>query len=479
MGDKSEAGPRDIRINNSAPTSLFPTMQSTTIALSLGALSFILLRTIFRKAKGSLPPGPPGLPLIGNVLDMPSTMEWLKFADWGAKWGDICSVSLFGQPIVILNSATIIQDLNENTAAFSTRPRLPMAGELVGYDQTLVLIPYGPRFRTYRKYFANQIGSLGGVQQVIMETEIHRFLKRLLLNPGADAISNHLRKLTGAIILRITYGIEVQEHRKSKQQLQCRYSARKVYFLMAIVTGSAFLVDVFPAMLRIPEILAPFKQTARIWARETKDMVEAPYHFVRQQMTSGTAPISFVSSLLKEEEKLSEEDLRDIKFTAASFYGGGADTSAAAMQAFFLAMVLAPEVQREAQTEIDSVVGTTRLPLFSDREQLPYVSAVVTELLRWHSVAPLGEWRDLRPDVVGMLIQRDDSFNRHLHLGSIEDHTVFESEVVGAILALSSTPSHPSPTSTVSSSVSIIKAPSVPSNTLYNNRPNTFSLLST
>ncbi|KAK6981723.1 OrdA protein [Favolaschia claudopus] len=310
-------------------------MQSTTIALSLGALSFILLRTIFRKAKGSLPPGPPGLPLIGNVLDMPSTMEWLKFADWGAKWGDICSVSLFGQPIVILNSATIIEDLNENTAAFSTRPRLPMAGELVGYDQTLVLIPYGPRFRTYRKYFANQIGSLGGVQQVIvMETEIHRFLKRLLLNPGADAISNHLRKLTGAIILRITYGIEVQEEND------------------------------------------PF--TARIWARETKHMVEAPYHFVRQQMTSGTAPISFVSSLLKEEEKLSEEDLRDIKFTAASFYGGGADTSAAAMQAFFLAMVLAPEVQREAQTEIDSVVGTTRLPLFSD------------QLLRWHSVAPLG-----------------------------------------------------------------------------------------
>ncbi|KAK6981371.1 OrdA protein [Favolaschia claudopus] len=322
-------------------------MQSTTIALSLGALSFILLRTIFRKAKGSLPPGPPGLPLIGNVLDMPSTMEWLKFADWGAKWGDICSVSLFGQPIVMLNSATIIEDLNENTAAFSTRPRLPMAGELVGYDQTLVLIPYGPRFRTYRKYFANQIGSLGGVQQVIvMETEIHRFLKRLLLNPGADAISNHLRKLTGAIILRITYGIEVQEEND------------------------------------------PF--TARIWARETKHMVEAPYHFVRQQMTSGTAPISFVSSLLKEEEKLSEEDLRDIKFTAASFYGGGADTSAAAMQAFFLAMVLAPEVPREAQTEIDSVVGTTRLPLFSDREQLPYVSAVVTELLRWHSVAPLG-----------------------------------------------------------------------------------------
>jgi hypothetical protein len=46
----------------------------------------------------------------------------------------------------------------------------------------------------------------------------------------------------------------------------------------------AFLVDVFPAMLNIPELLAPFKQTARVWARATKNMVEAPYLFVRRQM---------------------------------------------------------------------------------------------------------------------------------------------------------------------------------------------------
>ncbi|KAJ7889646.1 hypothetical protein B0H13DRAFT_1495260, partial [Mycena leptocephala] len=39
--------------------------------------------------------------------------------------------------------------------------------------------------------------------------------------------------------------------------------------------------------------------------------------------------------------------------------------------------------------------------------------------------------------------QRDDSFTRRLHLGSDQDHTVFESEVAGATLALTSIPSLP------------------------------------
>jgi hypothetical protein len=80
--------------------------------------------------------------------------------------------------------------------------------------------------------------------------------------------------------------------------------------------------------------------------------------------TAGTAPVSFVSSLLEDEEKLREQDVRDIKYTASSFYGGthhppiipelfteiclgigGADTTAASLYAFFLAMVLSPGSQ--------------------------------------------------------------------------------------------------------------------------------------
>ena len=53
-------------------------------------------------------------------------------------------------------------------------------------------------------------------------------------------------------------------------------------------------------------------------------------------------------------------------------------------------MVLFPDVQKKAQTEIDAVVGTGRLPTFADQPDLPYVNAVVTEVFRWNSVGPLG-----------------------------------------------------------------------------------------
>ena len=55
-------------------------------------------------------------------------------------------------------------------------------------------------------------------------------------------------------------------------------------------------------------------------------------------------------------------------------------------------MTLFPDVQKKAQAEIDAVVGNDRLPSFSDRTQLPYIEALVMEVLRWHVVAPLGQF---------------------------------------------------------------------------------------
>lgn len=45
-------------------------------------------------------------------------------------------------------------------------------------------------------------------------------------------------------------------------------------------------------------------------------------------------------------------------------------------------MALHPEAQKKAQAEIDSVVGTDRLPEFSDMDSLPYVTALTEEVWR-------------------------------------------------------------------------------------------------
>lgn len=60
------------------------------------------------------------------------------------------------------------------------------------------------------------------------------------------------------------------------------------------------------------------------------------------------------------------------------------------MTTFFLAMVLHPDVQLRAREEIDRVVGGDRLPNVKDRENLPYIEAVLKEAFRWHPIAPMG-----------------------------------------------------------------------------------------
>jgi cytochrome P450 len=60
------------------------------------------------------------------------------------------------------------------------------------------------------------------------------------------------------------------------------------------------------------------------------------------------------------------------------------------LQTFFLTMALHPDVQLSAQKQLDEVVGNDRLPEFSDLDSLPYIHAIVKELMRWKPVTPLG-----------------------------------------------------------------------------------------
>jgi len=70
-------------------------------------------------------------------------------------------------------------------------------------------------------------------------------------------------------------------------------------------------------------------------------------------------------------------------------FEGGSDTGLTALLTFILAMLCFPHAQREAQEELDEVIGKERLPDHEDEGSLPYVKAIVYECFRWQTVTPL------------------------------------------------------------------------------------------
>ncbi|KAI3326205.1 cytochrome P450 oxidoreductase OrdA-like protein [Xylariaceae sp. AK1471] len=360
-------------------------------ALVIGVRIIILV--MVRKKGGPLPPGPKGLPWVGNVSGFPARgvrewEHWLKFKD---LYGPISSVTAFGTTIIVLHSQELALELFEKRSAnYSSRTRLVFGGEMVGWGDILPLVPYNKQFRAHRRHLHTMIGTQALISPYfpLQEIEVHRFLFRLLQEP--ESFIAQIRTVAGAIILKMTYGYTIEPH-KPDPLVQLVNSALE-QFAASTVPG-VWLVDIIPALRYIPEWIpgARFKKTAKEWKATLRETIEKPLRFTKQRIAAGDYENSYASDFYKNKgENLSSEDEHLLKWSALSLYGGGADTSVSTLACFFLAMTLHPEVQHKAREEIDRVVGSDRLPTFSDRKDLPYVDAVVTEAWRWHPVTPMG-----------------------------------------------------------------------------------------
>jgi len=180
--------------------------------------------------------------------------------------------------------------------------------------------------------------------------------------------------------------------------------------------GLGILIDFFPKLKHWPTWLSGsgFKRHAYMTQKLVGVMKDEPYKMVISNMASGKAPASFLAELLEEfsqKEHPSPEEDADIKDAAATYYGAGSDTVTIALLLFTLCMVKHPEAFKKAQEEIDRVIGHDRLPDFEDRELLPYLNALLKELLRWHLPFLLG--------IPHQSMQDDEYRGYHIPRGSL------------------------------------------------------------
>ncbi|TFK48005.1 cytochrome P450 [Heliocybe sulcata] len=361
----------------------------------LPALAIVILLTAWlfssrsRRGRLPLPPGPKGLPLIGNLLDFPAKFQWLTFDKWHEQYGDIVYLNLAGQSLVILGSPEATSAFfDQKSGVYSDRPRFVMVNELIGWEEfNVASYPYGNAWRELRRVFHQQYHS-GVIPRYypIFRRHAHRLLRNLLAQP--KDIEHHLLHTASAIILDTMYGIDVVD----RDDPYVTIADKAMEAIVEAANPGSFLVDSFPALKYVPSWFpgAEFQRKAIRWKALMKDMLNKPFQVVKDGMQQGRAMSSIAATMLQEVSPDDEEHGEYvIKAVGAASYAAGSDTTSATTQVFALAMAMHPEVQARAQAELDAVVGPNRLPDFDDRPNLPYVNAIVRELARWLPVVPL------------------------------------------------------------------------------------------
>ncbi|KAF5354610.1 hypothetical protein D9757_012338 [Collybiopsis confluens] len=353
------------------------------------------------KRRSLLPPGPPRKPLVGNLFDIPREKAWLQFTQWHGQYGDLVYMEVLGKSILVLNSIKAVNDLLVDRASlYSDRPTFTMVGELMGLENSIPLLPYGPTLRQHRKLCHLSL-SPEAVKKYhrIQEDATVMYLQQLVDTP--QTFVEQLRLTAGRIIMSVTYGIPPT----TPDDVYIVEAEETMEMIGKSTVPGAHLVDLLPFLRILPSWL-PFNSIHSV-ARAGRDliwsMISRPFEAVKANRSKGTARPSFTLDCLESFETdtmgLSPQQADHlIRWAAGAMYGAGGESTYATILTFMVAMVKFPDVQKKLQEEIDGVVGRDRLPVIQDRPNLPYVNATIKEALRWRPALPLSIARKLKHD---------------------------------------------------------------------------------
>ncbi|KAI0754774.1 O-methylsterigmatocystin oxidoreductase [Daedaleopsis nitida] len=354
-----------------------------------------------------LPPGPPRLPILGNLFNAPKARPWQGFQELCTQYGDVVHLQVLGHNSVILGSCEAITEFLEKRTTNTSDRQVTRLMRLTNCDWILGFLPYGQRWRGYRRALWQHIhpGAITKYQPV-QRAVAGLFLQKLLNSP--EKFRDHMRFSFSATILKIGYGIDVEDE---KNEIFRILNEALDVTSQAFVPGR-FLVDMIPILQYVPSWIpgAEFQKLFARWRVANTRIKNLLFEcrntaFTRNGNVIHWPHTTIIDALLNrvsvEGNEITEDMEELVKDVAAVMFEAGTDTLTSTLEAMFFAMSQYPDVLKKAHDELDAVVGPNRLPDFDDFDSLVYVNAIVKEALRWHNVTPVGiPHRTLEDDVI-------------------------------------------------------------------------------
>ncbi|KAK2460404.1 hypothetical protein APHAL10511_007569 [Amanita phalloides] len=354
--------------------------------LAVGFFTYVVYRGFTSgKRAPNMPPGPPTLPFIGNLHQMPKSRLHLRFSDWAKQYGDVFSIKVLNKTIVVLNSPTLVKEIiDKHALSSSNRPQSTMNDMLIPDHMNPGTTRYAHEgWQAFRKA-ASQLFSNDNMKHLApyQEAEVTQMIWEFAnQREWLDAI----KRFTTSFHMGIIYGTR-------GATLQSKHVAafRHVHpqFMSLLDFGKAPPIDIFPFLAWVPEYFAKWKRLVGEVRSLHAELYDDLYRIVEDRIASERESGCFMEQMILKADSMGLNSRSQLLNLAAVLLQGS-DTMLAALHTIVLVLAKYPHALKKAQEEVDRVVGLDRMPMLSDMSSLPYVNAILEECNRLHPIAPL------------------------------------------------------------------------------------------
>ncbi|KAM4710368.1 cytochrome P450 2J4-like [Discoglossus pictus] len=360
------------------------------LLLALLGCVFILRYLKMKWAARSFPPGPPPLPIIGNLWTLKCTLHPETLRQLTQAYGNIYTLWMGQTPLVVVNGCKVVRDaLVSHSEELSGRPVASFLQAITNGNG--IVATNGHTWKQQRRFGLMTLRNLG-LGKRGLETRIQEEAQGLVdsintkngkrINPS-DLLTHSVANVISAVV----FG-----HRFSIDDLTFQNLVKCNNFLvenMGTIWGRMY--DAFPWLMQ--HLPGPHKKSFEYREYLVKFIrKEIRFHKENESLEEPRDVIDYYLAEIAKTESEPETTFNEGNMIqmVVDLFTAGTETTATTLQWSLLLMVAHPDIQKKVQDELDTVLEGSQVFYYEDRKKLPYTNAVIHEIQRFGNIAAVG-----------------------------------------------------------------------------------------